>query len=267
MQGESETLSIPDPNIPIRVAQMCPGCGHRSAFHAIGKGLTEDSITVADIGCHTLGFQEPYNLGEVLLSMGASPGIGSGLSLFNDKRKVVAFIGDSTLFHAGLPGIINCIFNNHNITLVVMENGTTAMTGHQDHPGSGKNFNDSTQSVPIRQLLEGFGIQSIREIDTYKQAELQMIIEEALGEEGFSVVIAKHPCMLLFAKKQRRSENFIPHHVLVNQKVCERVYTCVEKFACPSFIRNKDGKITVNDDLCIGDGSCIQTCPTKAITR
>jgi indolepyruvate ferredoxin oxidoreductase alpha subunit len=253
--------------IPTRPAQMCPGCGHRSAFHAIGQVLRQDTITVADIGCHTLGYQEPYNLGEVLLCMGASPGIGSGLSLFNDQKKVVAFIGDSTLFHAGLPGIINAIFNKHNITLVVMENGTTAMTGHQDHAASGKNFNEVTEAIPIRQLLEGFGIRSIRETDTYNQAELKTMIQEAVDEEGISVVIAKHPCMLLFAKKQRRSTKFIPRHVHVDQDVCEKIYACVQKFACPSFIRNQDGSITVNEELCIGDGSCIQTCPTKAILR
>lgn len=264
---EGEPPPIPDQDIPLRVAQMCPGCGHRSAFHAMKAALGDDIITVADIGCHTLGFQEPYNLGEVLLCMGASPGMASGLSLFNEKRKVVAFIGDSTLFHAGLPGIINSLFNNHNFTLVVMENGTTAMTGHQDHPGSGKNFNDVTEAIPIRQLLEGFGIQSIRETDTYKQAELQKYIEEAVEEDGLSVVIARHPCMLLFAKKQRRAKNFVPHHVHIDQKICERIYTCVEEFGCPSFIRNADGSITVNNELCIGDGSCIQTCPSNSIAR
>lgn len=254
-------------DIPPRPAQMCPGCGHRSAFHAIGQALRHDTITVADIGCHTLGYQDPYNIGEVLLCMGASPGIGSGLSLFNNQKKVVAFIGDSTFFHAGLPGIINSIFNKHNITLVVMENGTTAMTGHQDHAASGKNFNEVTDAIPIRQLLEGFGIRSIRETDTYKQAELKTMVSEAVDEEGLSVVIAKHPCMLLFAKKQRRSPKFKPHHVHVDQDVCEKIYTCVQKFGCPSFIRNGDGSITVNNELCIGDGSCIQTCPTKAILR
>jgi len=92
-----------------------------------------------DIGCHTLGYNEPYNLGELLLCMGASTAIGSGLSLFNSSRKVVAFLGDSTFFHAGLPGIVNALFNKHNLTLIIMENGTTAMTGHQDHPASEKN--------------------------------------------------------------------------------------------------------------------------------
>jgi indolepyruvate ferredoxin oxidoreductase alpha subunit len=95
--------------------------------------LSETDITVADIGCHTLGYLPPYEMGQLLMCMGASAGIGSGLALYNTSRKVVVFLGDSTFFHAGLPGIINAVFNKHNITLVLMENGTTAMTGHQDH--------------------------------------------------------------------------------------------------------------------------------------
>ncbi len=252
---------------PIRPPQMCPGCGHRSAFHAIGEALAEDDITVADIGCHTLGFQEPYNLGQLVLCMGASTAIGSGLSLFNTSRKVVAFLGDSTFFHAGLPGIINALFNNHNLTLVLMENGTAAMTGHQDHPASGKNFNEVSEAIPIRQVLEGIGVKSIHETDTYKQEELRKIMRQAVNEEQFSVVIARHPCMLLFARNQRKAKGSNPFHVKIDQKKCERIHTCIEKFACPSFARGEDGTITVNNELCIGDGSCIPTCPTKAILR
>ena len=253
---------------PPRPPQMCPGCGHRSAFHAISAILADEDITVADIGCHTLGFQEPYNIGEIVLCMGASPGIGSGLSLFNTTRKVVAFLGDSTFFHAGLPGIVNSLFNKHNLTLVLMENGTTAMTGHQDHPASGKNFNEISAAIPVRQVLAGLGVDSIFETDTYKQEELRTIMRQAINEERFSVVIAKHPCMLLFAKKQRKVKGNNPYKVHIDQEACDRIKACIAQFGCPSFINNQsDGTITVNKDLCIGDGSCIPTCPSKAIKR
>jgi len=207
-------------DIPLRPAQMCPGCGHRSAFHAIGQALNDDDITVADIGCHTLGFQEPYNLGQVLLCMGASTSVAAGLSLFNSTRKVVAFLGDSTFFHAGLPGIVNALFNNHNITLVVMENGTTAMTGHQDHPASGRNFNEISEAIPIKKVLEGLGVSNLYEVDTYKQEELRTLLRQAVNNKEFSVVIARHPCMLLFAKKQRRTKGSNPYQVKIDQKVC-----------------------------------------------
>lgn len=129
------------PAVPERPAQMCPGCGHRSAFHAIKQALADTDITVADIGCHTLGYLPPYEMGELLMCMGASTGIGSGLSLFNESRKVVAFMGDSTFFHAGLPGIINAVYNNHKLALIVMENGTTAMTdGPSEPPGRRTQF-------------------------------------------------------------------------------------------------------------------------------
>ena len=254
--------------VPMRPAQMCPGCGHRSAFHAIKQALPADgAITVADIGCHTLGFQEPYQMGEVLLCMGASPGIGSGLALFNDKRPVVAFLGDSTFFHAGIPGIINGLFNQHNLILVLMENGTTAMTGHQDHAASGRNFNGPAEAIPIRRVLEGLGVQHIFETDTYRQQELTEMMRQALAVDGLSVVIARHPCMLLFNRKQRRKSGYAARHVNIDQERCTRMHACVEEFACPSFSRAADGSVTVNRELCIGDGSCLQTCPAGAITR
>lgn len=254
--------------VPPRPAQMCPGCGHRSAFHAIKQALAgTHSITVADIGCHTLGFQEPYRMGEVLLCMGASTAIGSGLSLFNTSRKVVAFLGDSTFFHAGLPGIINGVFNRHNLVLVVMENGTTAMTGHQDHAGTGRNFNEVVDAIPIRRVLEGLGVQHIFETDTYRQQDLSSFLQQALALDHFAVVIARHPCMLLASKNQRRKSGYVERTVRIDQEQCARVHTCVEEFACPSFNRDDNGTITVNRELCIGDGSCIQTCTAKAIRR
>ena len=248
-----------------RPPQMCPGCGHRSAFHPIKKALREQDITVADIGCHTLGFLPPYNMGEVLLCMGHSTGTGSGLSLYNDERRVVAFIGDSTLYHAGMPGIVNAVFNDHDLTLVVMENNTTAMTGHQNNPSSGGNFNESTEAIPIRELLEGMGVNDISKIDTYNQQGLQELIEEAVDKDGFNVVIASHPCMLKFTREQRRKGEYKDRNVQIDQEECAQIYECVQEFACPTFQKEEDGTIWVHEDLCIGDGSCLQTCPTRAI--
>jgi indolepyruvate ferredoxin oxidoreductase alpha subunit len=254
------------PQVPERPAQMCPGCGHRSAFHAIKQVLSQTDITVADIGCHTLGFLPPYEVGQLLMCMGASTGIGSGLSLFNTTRKVVVFMGDSTFFHAALPGLINAIHNRHNVTMIVMENGTTAMTGHQDHAASGRNFNDVTDVIPIRSVLEGLGIDPIFEIDTYQQDPLADLVKQAVAIEGFSVVIAKHPCMLKFTREARKKPNYQLRQVDIDQSSCERIYACVAQFGCPTFTRLEDGRVEVNPDLCIGDGSCLQTCPTRAIT-
>ncbi len=255
------------PQVPSRPPQMCPGCGHRSAFHAVREALAADDITVADIGCHTLGFLPPYETGQVLMCMGSSVAIASGLALHNDKRKVVCFLGDSTFFHAGLPGIVNAVFNRHPVTLVLMENGTTAMTGHQDHAGSGRNFNDPTEAIPVRRVLEGLGVKHIFEIDTYQQAELTRMVRQALALDEFSVVIARHPCMLKFTREQRRRAGYRPRRVAIDQQKCRKIHECVEKFACPSFVRGPDGRVDINPDLCIGDASCVQTCPAGAIAK
>jgi indolepyruvate ferredoxin oxidoreductase, alpha subunit len=258
--------SLPE-NVHDRPAQMCPGCGHRSAFHAIKKALSKQDITVADIGCHTLGYLPPYEMGQIMICMGASPGIGSGLSLFDDSRKVVAFLGDSTFFHAGLPGIINAVFNRHPITLILMENGTTAMTGHQDHAAAGENFNGPTDKVPVRQVLEGLGVKHIFEVDTYQQSKLTELVKTAVEIPEFSVVIARHPCMLKFTRIARRRPGYQVKQVQIDQTLCNQTLACVASFGCPTFTRHRDGTVTVNPDLCIGDGSCLQTCPIRAIEK
>ena len=261
IQKKSEGLKVPS-----RPPQMCPGCGHRSAFYAIKKALSSSDITVADIGCHTLGFLPPYNIGEVLLCMGHSCGTAAGLSLFNKERKVVAFLGDSTFFHAGLPGIVNGVFNNHNFTLIIMENGTTAMTGHQDHPGTGKNFREEVDKLPIKEILMGVGVKSIKEVDTYNQSKLTQLVKETIEESGFSVIIAKHPCMLKLTRENKRKGIRQPEPVFIGDN-CTKQYECISDFACPTFQISEDGAVWVQEDLCIGDRSCVQTCPTKAIVN
>jgi len=252
-----------------RPPQLCPGCGHRSAFYAVKKALRPDDITVADIGCHTLGSLPPYRMGTVLLSMGHSTSTASGLSLFNDTRRVLCFMGDSTFFHAGLPGIVNAVYNAHRVLLVVMENGTTAMTGHQEHPGTGRNFNGEAQKLSVRAALEGLGVANIREVDAYKQVELTGMVREALDEPGFKVIIARHPCMLKFTRSARRKAgaSWKARYIKVDQSVCTKNHECVERFGCPSFQLQEGGVVEVNRDLCIGDGSCRQTCPSVALVE
>lgn len=139
------------------------------------------------------------------------------------------------------------------------------MTGHQDHAGSGRNFNAPTEKIPIRKVLEGLGVTAIFEVDTYQQRRLTELVKEAMDVTGFSVVIARHPCMLKFTREQRRKPGFEPRRVEIDQSVCEQIHTCVARFGCPTFTRSADGRVEINTDLCIGDGSCVQTCPTHAI--
>lgn len=253
-------INLPAPRLP----QMCPGCGHRSAFHGIKKALPPGAITVGDIGCHSLGFLPPYNMGEVLFSMGHSVSTAAGLALNNNSRKVVAFVGDSTFFHAGMPGLVNAASRDSDITLVLMDNGTTAMTGHQPRPGNG----EIGERLNLPEILKQLGVKFLRECDAYDQPKLGAFLKEAMDHKGLAVVIARHPCMLKFMRERRRANPGLKQqHAEVDQGKCARHYACAAEFACPSFIRHADGSVTVNKELCIGDGSCIQTCPAQAIGR
>ncbi|MBN2737694.1 MAG: hypothetical protein JXR70_11985 [Spirochaetales bacterium] len=199
------------PTAPPRSAQMCPGCGHRSAFYAIKQALPDQdtTFTVAGIGCHLMGHFDPLNLGQVLLCMGHAPSTATGLSLFNNKRKVIAFMGDSTFFHSGLPAVANAILYDHNITLVFMDNFTTAMTGHQANPGSGEliNIGDTKASkIPIQKVLESFGAKHILTTDAYNQNKLTEAVKESLEYKGFSAIIARHPCMLKFTREKQKQK-------------------------------------------------------------
>ena len=186
-----------------RAWPRCAPAAATSAFYAIRELLGAEypgTITVADIGCHSLGSMEPYEMGTVLVCMGHSNGTGAGLSINNDDRPVVTFIGDSTFYHAGLPAVINAMLHNHNMTLVVLENYTTAMTGHQPTAGSG----ELGDKVSIPETLKALGVKFVKSIDAYRQAELQDLMREAIAFEGFAVVIAKHPCMLKFTRDRQR---------------------------------------------------------------
>jgi indolepyruvate ferredoxin oxidoreductase alpha subunit len=253
--------------VPERPPQLCPGCGHRAAFHAVKNALRDTDITVADIGCHTLGYLPPYRMGRVLLSMGHATSTAAGLSIYNDERRVLCFMGDSTFFHAGIPGVVNALYNSHNLTYVMMENGTTAMTGHQDHPGAGRNFSGEAPKIPLRSVLEGLGITNIREVDTYQIAKLTQAVKDAVAESGFKVVIAKHPCMLKFTREARRKPGWFARHVRIDTGACTLAHKCVEDFACPSFQIIEGRAVVVSDELCIGDGSCRQICPSGAIVN
>jgi len=245
-----------------RVPQLCPGCGHRSAFYAIKNFISENDITVADIGCHTLGYLPPYKMGEVLFSMGHSVSTAAGLALKNEKRKVIAFMGDSTFFHAGLPGLLNASVLNSQIILILLENGTTAMTGHQSRLGSG----EVGKSLDLIKILEACGVEFIRKVDAYNRADLLKFLKESKEYKGFAVIIAHHPCMLKYTREMKiKNPQYKPGKVEIDKNLCNLKKTCIESFACPSFALQDDGSVVVNDELCIGDGSCIMSCPSKAI--
>jgi indolepyruvate ferredoxin oxidoreductase, alpha subunit len=174
---------------------------------------------------------------------------------------VVAFIGDSTFFHAGIPGLINAIYNQHKFTLVILDNRTTAMTGHQPNPGVGRNYGGvESPSLKLEPLVRGCGVDHVRTVDPYDLAATMEAMKEAVAYDGLSVVIAEHPCPLL-RKREGRLEEV---RYSVNQGKCVKCYTCVSRFSCPA-LSKEGGEVRIDLSLCIGCGGCAQVCPKQAI--
>jgi len=177
------------------LARFCPGCPYWSVFTTVKKVAPESTVFGGDIGCYMLGSVSPHNLYDYLFSMGSSIGIAHGVNK-STKSKVIAFIGDSTFFHAGIPALINTVFNKSNPLIIVLDNQTTAMTGHQLNPGMGEN------GIKIEDIVSACGIKNLKIIDPVDVKELEDGIKEFLPKEEVSVIISRHLCALL-AKKQQ----------------------------------------------------------------
>ncbi len=247
--------------LPNRPPTLCAGCPHRGMFAAAKKAAgTSDVIYCSDIGCYTLGVQPPFKAADFIICMGGGAGAAGGFDQATDQ-KAIAFMGDSTFFHAGIPPMINALFNNHKIVIVILDNRTTAMTGHQPNPGTGRDFGGvSTDAIDIKSLVEGVGVKFVRQINPYDVKAATATMKEALGFDGLAVIISKCPCPLEL-KKQKQ---LVIREVTVDQDTCIRCYTCVRTIACPALFK-KDGNISTDPTQCIGCGMCANVCPTKAI--
>jgi indolepyruvate ferredoxin oxidoreductase alpha subunit len=249
------------PPIPQRSPTLCAGCSHRATLYAVKKAAEgSDAIFPSDIGCYTLGFLPPLSMADYVVCMGMSTGCVGGFAQATG-RKVVSFIGDSTFFHSGIPGLINAVFNRHNFTLVILDNGTTAMTGHQPHPGV-----DMTQlgvpghgRVSIENLVRGIGVQHVTVIKPYQVRKSIAAVREALQATGVSVVISQEVCAL-YARAIKLPKRK-PFQVTAK---CTNHRTCLNELACPAFYVWKD-RVHIDPDLCTGCALCAQVCPENAI--
>jgi len=257
--------ALPDlsdvPPVPQRPPTLCAGCSHRATYHEVKKATEGmDTIFPSDIGCYTLGLLPPLSAADFLICMGSSVGTAGGFSKVNAK-KVIAFIGDSTFFHSGIPGLINAVYNNHNFTLVILDNGTTAMTGHQPHPGV-----DMTRlnmegygKVSIEAVVKAIGVQHVTVVKPYKVKKSIEAIKEAVNYKGVSVIISEETCALYAnALKIPRRKPFY-----VGDK-CQNHKDCIESLACPAFYIWND-RVKIDANLCTGCAVCAQICPENAI--
>jgi indolepyruvate ferredoxin oxidoreductase alpha subunit len=252
------------PAIPQRPPTLCAGCSHRATFYEVRKAaesLGVETIYPTDIGCYTLGLLPPLSAADFLICMGSSVGTAGGFSKVTDK-KVVAFIGDSTFFHAGIAGLVNAVFNNHDLTLVILDNGTTAMTGHQPHPGVDmKRLNlDGYGQVPIEAVVKAVGVAHVTVIKPYQVKKSIAAIKEAVAHKGVSVIISQEVCALYArALKLPKRKPF-----QITDK-CKNHRDCMNDLACPAFYVWNE-RIKIDPVLCTGCALCAQVCPENAIT-
>jgi indolepyruvate ferredoxin oxidoreductase, alpha subunit len=249
------------PEIPQRPPNLCAGCSHRATFYEVKKaaeGLS--TIYPTDIGCYTLGFLPPLSMGDFLICMGSSAGTSCGFSKVTDK-KVVSFIGDSTFFHSGIPGLVNAVFNKHNFTLVILDNGITAMTGHQPNPGVDMGLMNlqGYGQISIEAVVRALGVPHIAIIQPYKVKKSIETLREAFNFKGVSVVIAQEMCTL-YAKGFKKTKS---RAYYISDK-CQNHRDCISQLACPAFFLDAE-KVKIDPVMCSGCAVCAQVCPENAI--
>ncbi|MCK5349685.1 MAG: indolepyruvate ferredoxin oxidoreductase subunit alpha, partial [Desulfobacula sp.] len=230
------------PQIPMRPPNLCSGCSHRATFYEVKQAAGDmDIICPTDIGCYTLGFLPPLNMGDFVICMGSSVSTSCGFGQATDQ-KVVSFIGDSTFFHSGITGLVNAVFNNHNFTLVILENDITAMTGHQPHPGVDmERFGlDGFGRVNIEELVRTLGVEHVSIVKPFKVKKSIETIREALEYKGVSVIISREPCAL-YAKSMKLLK---PRAFKVSDR-CVDHRDCINTIACPSFYLEA-GKVKID---------------------
>ncbi len=249
------------PDLPGRPPTLCPGCPHRATYHAVKQVYGPDAIHPTDIGCYTLGLLPPISMADFLICMGSSVSSSCGFAEATDQ-KVVSFIGDSTFFHSGITGLINAVHNNHKFTLVILDNGTTAMTGHQPHPGvDTEPMGVSLTQVSLEDVVRGCGVKDVHVVKPFKIKKTMEAVEAAMNYDGLSVIISKEICPL-YAKAIGQDKKLKSFYV--NLDKCKNHRDCITKLACPAMYLEGD-QVEINKYLCIGCSVCAQVCPENAI--
>jgi indolepyruvate ferredoxin oxidoreductase, alpha subunit len=258
------------PPLPIRAPTLCAGCMHRTVFYAfkqaakqLKKDQKADTIFSGDIGCYTLGNAHPLNMVDTCLCMGAGISMAGGLFRTNPEARQVAFIGDSTFFHSGVPAVVNAVYNSADITLAVLDNRTTAMTGHQPHPGVGLTaLGTASKAIDIAEVVRSCGVEFVRTVDIDSlENSLESCVEvakEAMNFKGPAVVVFKGKCAGLI-KSDKRYE--------IDPEICTGCSFCMKQLGCPalSFPAGEDKALALIQDSCSGCGLCAQICPSGAI--
>lgn len=263
LQGAGVPLSatFPEPAapaaLPVRPPILCAGCMHRTAMYAIKK-VFRDGIFPSDIGCYTLGLQ--LGVVDTTICMGASVTVASGMAQAGEKRDIVCTIGDSTFLHTGIQGLLNAVYNNARITVVILDNRITAMTGHQPNPTTGMTAGgEGSPAVSLEMICRACGAGFVETVSPADLIQFTAVLKEAKSRPGVKVIIARHPCVIM----ERRAKVSRGRYV-VNREACIGCKACI-RFGCPA-IELHSGLALITD-LCSGCGVCAQICPVAAISR
>lgn len=256
--AEQEQMIADDmPKLPVRPPVLCAGCPHRASFYAVKKAMTgKKAVFSGDIGCYTLGNARPLNMVDTCLCMGAGITIAQGLRRVEPDAVNFAFIGDSTFFHSGISGVINAVYNQTDIVIIVLNNATTAMTGHQPHPGTGKTMmGNISEKISIDNLLKAIGLTYVARVNPLELDQAVEAVTEAAAAGGVSAVIFEAPCIAI-AKP-------LPP-LMVDEEQCTGCRQCIRELGCPALV--PDGKkVQIESALCYGCSLCAQVCTFKAI--
>lgn len=254
--GQELEIAAPKP-APMRPPILCPGCPHRSVFYVLQKLKLH---AAGDIGCYTLGAVAPLSVVDTTICMGASISSLHGMEKAKGKEYIkdwVAVIGDSTFLHTGVNSLMNMMYNNATGTVLILDNSTTGMTGHQDHAATGKTLQgDPTYAIDIPGLCRAIGVKHVVEVNAFDIGTLESAIKEETARDEVSVIITKSPCVLL---SKARKPVYTAH-----EDKCRKCGMCM-KPGCPAMTRNEDGTIYIDDTMCTGCGLCEELCKFDAI--
>ena len=246
--------------VPARPPILCPGCPHRSVYTVLNKLKIH---AAGDIGCYTLGAVAPLSVIDTTICMGASISTLHGMEKAKGREYIkswVAVIGDSTFMHTGINSLMNMVYNQATGTVIILDNSTTGMTGHQDHAATGKTLKGQVvPAINIYGLCKSLGIEHVCEVDAFDQAELERVIKEEVARDAVSVIITKAPCALLKGIK-------FPNKCRPLPDKCKKCGACLRP-GCPALTKNEDGTISIDETMCNGCGLCMQLCKFDAIEQ
>lgn len=245
------------PALPVRPPVLCAGCPHRASFYAVKQAMKgQKAVFSGDIGCYTLGNASPLDMVDTCLCMGAGITIAQGLHRAESDAINFAFIGDSTFFHTGIPGVINAIYNETDIVLVILDNSTTAMTGHQPHPGTGKTMMGSiSEKISISKVLKALGVEYVVTRNPFDLAQAVTAVKEAAACKGISAVIFESPCIAVVEPSPLYS---------IDEDKCTGCKRCIKELGCPAIVKVANN-VEIDPSLCYGCSICAQVCPFDAI--